>query len=101
MNAIARTVVIGSIESRERKMVNEKKLAEFRIEGIGLRVAAWGDLADKVPETGLVMVEGALRTRKYQVEGKDRTSTEIIASSIEIIEVAAADASDNDDDLPF
>ena len=98
---IARTVVIGEIESRDRKMVNDKKLAEFRVTGLGLRINAWGDLADKVPEDGLVMVEGALKSRTYQnKENQERVSTEITASSVEVIDAAEA-ADDDDGDLPF
>ena len=98
---IARTVVIGTIESRDRKMVNDKHLTEFRIGGLGLRINAWGDLADKVPEDGLVMVEGALKSRTYQnKENQERVSTEITASSVEVIDAAEA-ADDDDGDLPF
>ena len=97
MNAIARTVIIGTIESRERKIINEKNLCEFYVAGVGLKISAWGDIATK-PEVGKpVVVEGSLRTRSYEYEGKQRQSTEIVASSIEFIEAAAAD----DDDLPF
>jgi len=97
VNPVARTVIVGSIESRERKKVNDKNLAEFRIEGVGLKLNAWGDLAVKVPESGIVMVEGAIKTREYQVDGKDRRSTEITVSSIEVLDVATGD----DGDLPF
>jgi len=96
MNPVARVFVVGSVESRERKKVNDKNLAEFRIEGVGLKLNAWGDLAVKVPESGVVMVEGSIKTRSYQnKEGQDRQSTEITCSSVEVLDVGS------DDDLPF
>lgn len=95
MNPVARTVIVGSVESRERKKIGDKNLAEFRIEGFGLKLNAWGELATKVPESGLVLVEGALKTREYQVDGKDRRTTEMTVSSIEILDVGG------DSDLPF
>jgi single-stranded DNA-binding protein len=95
VNPVARTVIVGSVESRERKKIGDKNLAEFRIEGFGLKLNAWGELATKVPESGLVLVEGALKTREYQVDGKDRRTTEMTVSSIEILDVGG------DSDLPF
>ena len=95
MNPVARVVIVGSVESRERKKIGDKNLAEFRIEGVGLKLNAWGDLAVKVPESGIVMVEGAIKTRDYtNKEGQARQSTEITISSIEVIEV-------DDGELPF
>jgi hypothetical protein len=89
---IARVVLVGEIEGEiTRKTVNESALAEFRIAGVGLRISAWKDLAARVPASGLVAVEGALRTRTYQYEGKDRESVEITASSVTVIATAPED----------
>jgi single-stranded DNA-binding protein len=79
-------------------MVNDKKLTEFRIEAFGLRLNAWGDLADKVPEPGgSVIVEGKTATRTYMNKSnEERSTTEITASSIEVLSTA-----DADDDLGF
>lgn len=89
---VARVVIVGQIAGEiATKTVNESALAEFHVEGVGLRINAWKDLAAKVPASGLVIVEGALRTRTYQYEGKDRESVEITASSITVIGTAAAD----------
>ena len=78
-------------KSRERRVpINgeERNLAEFRISNFGLKLNAWGDLAVKVPESGIVLVEGNLKTRDYtNKEGQARQSTEISVSSIEVIEV--------------
>ena len=102
MNTIARTTIIGEVESRERKMVNDKKLTEFRVEGFGLRINAWGDLADKVPEGGIVLIEGNTKTRYYQnKDGQDRSTTEITASSVEVIVPGLGGSADDDDTLPF
>lgn len=81
---IARTSVIGTIEKGERKDVNGKALVEFYIVDFGLRINAWGDMADVVPGVGsYVLVEGATRTRKYKnAQQEDRQTTEITASSI-------------------
>lgn len=81
--AVARIILIGEITKVERKTVGDSPLAEFYLDDFGLRIAAWKDLAAK-PAVGMtVMVEGALKTRKYQVEGKDRQTTEITASSVQ------------------
>lgn len=83
---VARVVIVGRVASSpapERKTVNESALTEFRVDGVGLRINAWKDLADKVPAAGgFVVVEGSIRTRTYQYEGKDREATEITASSV-------------------
>jgi len=50
-------------------------------------------LGREAAAAGLVVVEGNLRTRTYQYEGKDRESVEITASSIVVIDAA------NDADL--
>jgi hypothetical protein len=100
MDPVFRTVIVSTIEGEaEQKKVNDKDLAEFYVTGLGLKIGAWGDLAAKVPGPGaLVLIEGRIRTRSYQYEGKDRTSTEIVASSIE--NLSPADAIP-DDDLGF
>lgn len=92
MATTARASVIGSIAGTpERKSVNNKALAEFYIEDFGLRINAWEGLAQQVPDSGLVFIEGKLRTRTYQVDGKDRRTTELIASTVEVLHAAAAD----------
>lgn len=92
MNPVARVVIVGNVESRERKKVNDKNLAEFHVAGVGLKLNAWGDLAVKVPESGIVMVEGNLKTRDYtNKEGQPRQSTEITISSIEVLDVGGDD----------
>lgn len=94
MNAVARVVIVGSVESRERKKIKingeDKNLAEFKVEGCGLKINAWGDLAVKVPESGVVLIEGALKTRDYNnKEGQPRQSVEMNVSSIELLDVGA------------
>jgi hypothetical protein len=80
--SVARIILIGEISKVERKTVGDSPLAEFYLDGFGLRIAAWKDLAT-LPAVGMnVMVEGAVKTRQYQVEGKDRQTTEITASSV-------------------
>jgi len=96
VNTISRVFVVGQVTERERKKINDRNLAEFRLADFGLKLNAWGDLAVKVPESGVVMVEGSIKTRSYtNKEGQDRQSTEITVSSIEVLDVGS------DDDLPF
>jgi len=83
----ARTLIVGEIEGEvNRKSINGKALAEFHVAGLGLRIVAWESIAAQVPQSGSVIVEGQLRTRSYQVNEngtmKDRSTTEVIASSI-------------------
>lgn len=93
MNTIARTFMAGQIAGDPaRKQVNGKDLCEFYLADIGLRIVAWDALAAAVPTDGTaVFVEGKVRTRHYQVEGKDRSTTEVIASAIEVIAASADD----------
>ncbi len=92
----ARATIIGSVEGEvTRKTVHDKPVAEFVIDGLGLRITAWGDLAAKAVAGPVLVIEGKLNTRTYQVEGKDRRTTEIVASTIEAITAApATDLSD-------
>ena len=100
MATTARGTVIGEIAGTpERKSVNGKALAEFYIEDFGLRINAWEGLAQQVPDSGLVVVEGKMRTRTYQVDGKDRRTTELIASTVEVLRSDAP--STPDDQLGF
>lgn len=89
---ISRGYVIGTVEKGERKSVGEsnKQLVEFYLEGFGLRINAWGDLADSVPGVGsFVMVEGAFKTRQYKnAQNEDRQTTEITASSVTALDGA-------------
>lgn len=81
--AIARIVLVGEVNGREKKKINDKKLAEFFVGDLRLKVSAWEDLAPQVPEDGTtVVVEGKVRSRKYERDGQDRYATEVIASSI-------------------
>ena len=93
-----RVTVLGDITDVEHKTLNGKNLANFRINdsGLSLRATAWGDMAAQVPESGRAMIEGSMKGRTYQVDGKDRTSQEITVSVIEVL-----DASTPSDDLGF
>lgn len=95
MQTISQVVIVGEVERVERKSDvgrNHDKVAEFYVAGLGLRITAWGDKADQVPDSGLVAVTGYLNTRTYEYEGKDRTSTDIRALTVQAI--AAADEED-------
>jgi single-stranded DNA-binding protein len=102
MNPIVRTTIIGTVAEREAKTVNGKNLTEFRVEGLKLRVSAWGDLAGQVPVVGkTVLAEGKMADRSYQTKDtppQTRTVTEVTASSI--VDMGAGGAID-DDDLGF
>ena len=87
--------IIGEIAGTpERKAINGKDLTEFLIDGIGLRISAWEQRAREVPNSGMVVVGGYLATRSYKYEGKDRTSTDIRATSIIVVDPAATDDSE-------
>ena len=96
MKTTSSVLVIGQIvpESVARKTVNDKALTEFQVEDCGLRISAWEARAAAVPNSGIVIVNGYLATRTYQYEGKDRTSTDIRATSIQVIEGTAVDAAE-------
>ena len=91
MNTITNVQIIGRVAAGtvEHKVIKEKDLAEFRIEGVGLRISAWEKNAALVPEDGLVVVNGYLSTRQYEYEGKTRESTDIRCTSIQVIETIA------------
>lgn len=94
---IIRVVIVGDIEGEVvRKPVNGADVAELRIAGFGIRIAAWRDLAAAVPASGTVIIEGRMKTRHYTKDGQDRTTTEVTVSSIEVLTGAATD-----DDMPF
>lgn len=99
MNTITSVTLVGEVERVERKSdigKNHDKVAEFYLAGCGLRITAFGEQkADQVPDAGVVAIVGYLNTRTYEYEGKERTSTDIRATSITA--VAAAD----DDSEPF
>lgn len=87
MNTITTVQLIGMIDGEPvRKTVNDKPLTEFRLEGIGLRISAWRDHAAAVPNAGIVIVNGYLNTRSYKVDGADRTTTEVIAQSVQVLD---------------
>lgn len=98
MTPIARIVIVGQIGAVEQKSVNGKQLAETRIDGLGLRINAWGDLAKSVRPGITAVIEGAVKTRSYQAQGQDRTTTEITASSVVPLDTAEVD---DDDSLGF
>lgn len=95
---LARVVLVGTIESLDRKTVgqneNARDLAEFRLEGLRLRINAWMDLAKAVPAVGSrVLVEGSIGDRGYTVNRgqpneEQRTSTEIKASTVQSLDEA-------------
>lgn len=93
MNTVNQVVIVGEVESVERKVIKEKNVAEFRVAGIGMRISAWEAKADAVPDSGVVVVTGYLSTRQYEYEGKQREATDIRALSVQAI---AADS-----DEPF
>jgi single-stranded DNA-binding protein len=102
VNTISNVQIIGQIAGTpERKTVTVKgegkAVTEFRVAGIGLRIAAWERNAAQVPDAGLVIVNGYLSTRQYEYEGKTRESTDIRCTSIQVIDTAPA----VDTDLPF
>jgi single-stranded DNA-binding protein len=93
---VSRVVIVSEIASvGEQKSVGERNLAlvEFRVKGVGLRCNAWGDMAAKVPPAGTdVVVEGRLNTRSYlhQESQQQRETTEIVVSSITLLDAAPA-----------
>jgi hypothetical protein len=86
VNTISQVVLVGEVESLERKVVKEKNVCEFRLRGLGLRISAWEARADAVPGSGIVAVTGYLSTRTYEYEGKQRESTEIRAMQVQAVE---------------
>lgn len=87
MNLMSSVVLVGDIENVARKTVNDKHVAEFYLAGCGLRISAWEKRAEDVPESGVVAVTGYISTRTYQYEGKDRTSTDIRALTVQAVSV--------------
>lgn len=97
MNTIARVMIAGNLaDAPQRKTVNNKALAEFQIADCGLRISAWAELAAQVPESGALLIEGKLATRTYPYQGQTRTTTEIRASSVTLL-----DGGSDDDALGF
>lgn len=95
MNTINGVWLVGEVESVERKSDvgrNHDRVAEFRLAGCGLRITAWGDKADQVPDSGVVAVSGYLSTRTYEYEGKERTSTDIRANVVTAVDPGIDDA---------
>lgn len=107
MKPVSKVVLVGEIEGEvDHKTVTTRRgeaaVAEFYLDGIGLRISAWDKIAEAVPEDGIVVVEGYLNTRHYEYENKPRTSTDIRATNVQAIAVAPAKADDDDlSDLPF
>jgi len=82
--------IIGEIDPQtvERKTVKEKALTEFRIRELGLRISAWEARAAMVPNAGTLVVSGYLSTRTYTHEGQDRQTTEVRATTIQVLDSA-------------
>ena len=98
MKTTSYVTVIGAIAGTpERKTINNKALAEFRVEDIGLRISAWEARADAVPSSGVVIVSGYLHTRTYTHDNQERMTTEIRATTVQTLDLAPA----IDSDLPF
>jgi single-stranded DNA-binding protein len=96
VKTITNVQIIGEIAGEpDRKTVNvkgtDKAVTEFRIAGVGLRIAAWEARASEVPDSGIVIVNGYLNTRTYTYEGKDREATDIRCTSIQAIAPADSD----------
>jgi len=77
-----------------------------------ITIIAWNRLADKVEKTfkkgSLVLVEGRLRIREYEVDGNKKYATEVVARNLKLIvgkgekEVEAEEATnENEPDVPF
>lgn len=103
MQTISVVTVIGELEGTpERKAIDtrngQRKVTEFRVAGCGLRIAAWEERADAVPDEGIVLVQGYLSTRTYEYQGQERTSTDIRATNVQLVTAVAA--TDNDDLIP-
>ena len=98
-------IVAGKIDGEVKTNVvgNEKTpVANFRVatEPGWYSVAAWRDLASKVPASGsYVVVTGKLSTRSYDKDGTKVWVTEIVASSIETVSVAGPAVAATTDDL--
>lgn len=88
MKTTSIVTIIGDIDPAgvERKVVREKKLAEFRVADLAIRISAWEQRAEQVPDSGRVVVQGYLASRTYQVGGQDRTTTEMRATQITAID---------------
>jgi hypothetical protein len=96
VNTLSVVTVIGDIDGPvERKVVKEKKLAEFKVSGIALRISAWEGRADQVPDAGRIVLQGYLLTRTYQYEGKERQSTDIRVTNVQPLDSGV------DTDNPF
>ena len=88
-------VAVGQVASEVKvnEVGDEKKpVANFRIDAAPgfYNVAAWRDLAAKVPMQGSqIIVTGKLTTRSYENnQGVKVWQTEIIAGTIEVLELA-------------
>jgi|UniRef100_A0A7C4U244 single-strand DNA-binding protein len=77
-----------------------------------ITIIAWNRLADKVEKTfkkgNLVLVEGRLRIREYEVDGNKKYATEVVARNLKLIvgkgekEVEIEEATnENEPDVPF
>lgn len=84
---------------------------EWKEESFFVRTISWGKLAEKVEKNfkkgDLVLVEGRLNIRNYEVDGVKKWSTEIIASNIKFLprnksrNEETTDATDSDTNVPF
>jgi single-stranded DNA-binding protein len=94
-------ILTGSIDGEVRRNTvgtPPKKVAEARVDtGDGwYTVVCWNDLADKLPESGHILVHGRLRTRSYEKDGVKKYVTEIVASAVEQLGVPAGAEAEED-----
>ena len=96
--AIISGVIDGDVR-RNTVGTPPKKVAEPRLDtGDGFyTIVCWEDLADKVPDSGSILVHGRLRTRSYEKNGVKTYVTEVVATSVEAFGAPAA----ADDELAF
>ena len=98
------TIVVASgtiVDDVRRNTVGTppKHVAEARLDtGDGYyTVVCWEKLADQLPDSGMILVHGRLRSRSY--ENKDKVKVwvvEVVASGVEVL---GAPAAEGDDDL--
>lgn len=93
MKTITRVFLIGEVDEDgvDRRTVDTKtgkaKVAEFKLEGCGMKITAFGDeRAEAVTDEGVLIIEGYIATRQYEYprdSGEWRTAVEIKATSIQ------------------
>lgn len=78
------TLAVEEYNAKEKKKVTEF----FNIVLFGKNAE---NLAKYTKKGGRIAIEGSLRNNKYEVDGKSRTSTDIVVQSLEIIDFIKAD----------